>query len=157
MIWVTPHIDESMNNPLLNEREKDYSDNRKGNINRFRGYKTIIPRIKPQQLKPKGQKSRTNTKVFAQCVIAPQHATAVIKKLHELIDDKMEPKGIMMCIRAAMDAGAIAKPSYGQFCTEFGDKKLKSKTSFNDYTEERYKFIGKAFDSLKEEFKKYIP
>lgn len=157
MIWVTPHINESVNNFLSTERGKDYSDNRKGIITSSQAYKTIIRRTEAQQLRPKGQKSRTNTKDFAQCVTYPQHAKAVIKKLHELIDDKVDDaKGIMMCIRAAMDAGAIVKPSFGQFCKEFGDEKLKSKTSFNDYTDERYKFNVKAFDLLKERFKELV-
>ena len=63
----------------------------------------------------------------------------------------------MMYIRAAMDSGAITKPTYGQFCEEFGNDKLKSKTSFNTYLDDSNKsfYHGESFESLKEEFKKW--
>lgn len=152
MIEVIPHINEPVNDSFINEGEKDYSKNRpKPNLSQ-------IPRF---SLKPKEQKSRTNTKDFAQCVTKPERAEAVINRLKDLIKDLTKPRDIMRCFRAAKDAGAIHKPEWKAFCSEFGSDKIKSKTSFNDWLNESYNEYDRnsnkaSLDVLIEEFKKLI-
>ena len=70
---------------------------------------------------------------FQNLVTHPDKAEAVIKKLHELVDRQTRAKDIVKPIRAAMDAGVLGRPTWRQFCTEFGPDKLKSSTSLNMY------------------------
>lgn len=93
---------------------------------------------------------------FALLVTKPEKAEAVITRLHELIDSQCRPKAIVMPIRAAMDAGAIRKPTWNEFCAEFGSEKLKSSTSLNDYTNDMYIYPGADFITQKDEFIKII-
>ena len=103
------------------------------------------------------------TKKFAHCVVKPESADAVIKLLHELIKGLSEPKDIMMRICAAKDAGVIRKPTWSEFCAEFGNDIIKSKTSFTNYTQKGgskcYNNIsdeGEAYNRLIEQFKELV-
>lgn len=156
-IGVIPYIDEYTNDRSSYRSIDDHSDNLTDNTFRSSIRRVGTRRIDPTQIKPKKQKPKTNYKDFVQCVKIPQHAEAIIKQLHAYVDSIDKPKSIMMYIRAAMDSGAISKPTYGQFCEEFGNDKLKSKTSFNTYLDDSNKsfYHGETFESLKEEFKKW--
>lgn len=61
-----------------------------------------------------------------------------------------------MPIRAAMEAGAISRPTWGQFCAEFGDKKVSSKSLLAKYTSDSYSYPGKDFTETVELFRRII-
>ena len=111
-------------------------------------------------LSPASEKNlphNSKLKSFANLVSKPECAVAVINKLHELMDSKTTPKSILMPIRAAMDAGAIHRPSWGEFCAEFGSNKLKSKTSLTYYTDTtETPYYGQAFAKMTQTFKSII-
>lgn len=93
---------------------------------------------------------------FARLVSCPDKAEAVIRTLHELMDGQNLPKDIVMPVRAAMEAGAIRRPTWAEFCAEFGHGKLKSKSSLSKYTEKSYRFDDEAFQVTIEKFKSLI-
>lgn len=86
------------------------------------------------------------------CVTRPDKADAVIALLHELADRQGKPRDIAMPVRAAMDAGAISRPTWEQFCAEFGEGKISSKSLFYNYTNENYRYEGQAFERTKQMF-----
>lgn len=119
---------ESVSDDELNEISNDL-DNLDKQLREYLNGKT-------KELKKK------SIKVFSQYVPNPKCATKVIEKLHEYIDKLTEPKDIMMCIRAAIEAKALDKPKWETFCAEFDpDKKKKiSKSSFNNYLNKDFKY-----------------
>lgn len=94
---------------------------------------------------------------FKKLVTKPEHAEKVIARLHELMDEKMKPKDILMPIRAAMEAGAIRRPTWAEFIAEFGSKRA-SKGSLSDYTDTtKDKFAGEPqYMSLVDDFRRLI-
>lgn len=86
------------------------------------------------------------------CVTHPDKADSVIALLHKLADRQSQPKDIAMPVRAAMDAGAIRRPTWGQFCAEFGEGKISSKSLFTKYTSTDYRYEGQAFWHTKQMF-----
>lgn len=95
--------------------------------------------------------------LFSSAVINPSKASDIITRLHQLMEGKKKPKDVMMPIRAAMDAGAIRRPTEEEFNQEFGQRRVKAKSSFNDYTNpDRNPYSGSDFDTMKSEFKKII-
>jgi len=95
--------------------------------------------------------------LFSHAVNNPQKITPIIKKLHQLMEGKQKPKDVMMPIRAAMDAGAIRRPTDEEFCNEFGTDRVKGKSSINDYTNpDRSPYKGPDFEAMKTEFKTII-
>lgn len=93
-----------------------------------------------------------NPSPFSSLISNPQFIEQVMRMLHELVDRQTSPKAIVMPIRAAMDAGVIGRPSWRQFCLEFGEAKLKSKSSLTDYTQESYQYGGEDFLQMKAAF-----
>lgn len=93
---------------------------------------------------------------FSSLVVKPICSQGVIKKLHELVDCQIEPKYVVMPIRAAMEAGVIRRPTWGEFCAEFGDNKLKAKSSLSNYTENSYQYEGESFKVMVEEFRSFL-
>ncbi len=85
---------------------------------------------------------------FSSLVSIPEKAEVLMEKLHEMIDRQSKPYHVVMPIRAAMDAGLLGRPSYRQFCKEFGNEKLKSKSSLIKYTNPEYCYTGEDFDTL---------
>jgi hypothetical protein len=71
---------------------------------------------------------------FKKLVISPACADKVVGRLHELSDGKQKPRDILMPLRAAMEAGAIRRPTWAEYGSEFGFKRT-SKTSLSDYTD----------------------
>ena len=47
---------------------------------------------------------------------------------------KLKPRDVLMPLRAAIEAGAIRRPTWAEFISEFG-MKLVSKTSLSGYTD----------------------
>jgi hypothetical protein len=96
-------------------------------------------------------------KSFRLLVTKPEVADKVLARLHQLIDIKTQPKDIVMPIRAAMDAGAIRRPTWEEFCKEFGNDKISGKSSLSDYTNpEKQPYAGSAFSAMIDEFRKMI-
>lgn len=92
---------------------------------------------------------------FAAAVIDNAKAEAVIELLRRLMIGKQKPKDVMMPVRAAMEAGVIRRPTWEEFCSEFGIDLLKSKSSFSDYTNPARKpYEGEDFEALKSQFLK---
>ena len=80
---------------------------------------------------------------------------AVVELLRRLMIGKQKPKDVMMPVRAAMEAGVIRRPTWEEFCSEFGIDLLKSKSSFSDYTNPARKpYEGEDFEALKSQFLK---
>ncbi len=94
---------------------------------------------------------------FKKLVIRPGCANKVVARLHELMDEKMKPRDILMPIRAAMDSGAIRRPTWAEFISEFGSKRA-SKASLSDYTDTtKDKFSGDSqYQTMVEEFRQLI-
>ena len=117
----------------------------------FREQKGGLNKDEKGVLKAKPMKS------FRLLVTKPEAADKVLTRLHLLIDIKTQPKDIVMPIRAAMDAGAIRRPTWEEFCKEFGNDKISGKSSFSDYTNpEKQPYTGSAFFAMVDEFKKMI-
>ena len=94
---------------------------------------------------------------FFTLVPKPERANVVVERLHELMAGKTHPKDIVKPIRAAIDAGAISRPTWGKFCAEFGENKLKSSSSLDNYTNpDKAPYIDAAFQTMVNEFKSLI-
>ena len=107
---------------------------------------TQIEKVKPEK--------KAN---FALLVTKPERAAQVIERLHTLMAGHSRPKDILMPIRAAMDAGALKRPTWEEFCVEFGFNLLKSKSSLANYTDLRtIKYDGESYKSMVEEFRKIL-
>ena len=90
-------------------------------------------------------------------VIQPDKTEAVISKIKSLMECKSKPKDVLMPVRAAMDAGVIRRPTWEEFCKEFGARRVRSKTSFSSYTNpDNTPYTGADFDVMKEEFRKLL-
>jgi hypothetical protein len=90
---------------------------------------------------------------FTSAVIDTTKAEAVIALLRQLMEGKTKPKDVLMPVRAAMDAGVIRRPTWEEFYKEFGSYRLKSKTSFSDYTNpDKSPYTGADFQMMKERF-----
>lgn len=93
---------------------------------------------------------------FCKCVHDTNLSEKIVKLLHKYIDGQEKPKGIMRPIRAAMEAGVIARPDLNLFNATF--KKKVSKTRFNEYTKKEsipdaYLYDKDFFDSMVKAFK----
>ena len=98
-----------------------------------------------------------STSPFTPAVIDTTKAEAVITLLRQLMEGKTKPKDVLMPVRAAMDAGVIRRPTWEEFCQEFGSYRLKSKTSFSDYTNpDKSPYTGADFQMMKEKFRKLV-
>ena len=90
---------------------------------------------------------------FASAVVNMAKVNAIVDLLCQLMEGKTKPKDVMMPIRAAIDAGVIRRPTWEEFCSEFGKDRIKSKASFSDYTNPENKpYDGADFETMKEAF-----
>lgn len=71
---------------------------------------------------------------FKRLVVSPECADKVISRLHVLMEGKLKPRDLLMPLRAAMEAGAIRRPTWAEFAAEFGFK-CTSKASLSGYTD----------------------
>lgn len=118
------------------------------NICRFEEYERWIDELRTPQPQQIG---------FSQYVIKPEKADVIVGRLQELVNAKDKPKSIMRPIRAAIDAGAIERPNWESFKFEFGEKKLKSKASFTNYTDPmKQPYDDEGYEALKRDFKHLI-
>ena len=98
-------------------------------------------------------KEEEHKRAFASAVVNVAKVDAVVSLLRQLMEGKTKPKDVLMPVRAAMDAGVIRRPTWGEFCQKFGSYRLKSKTSFSDYTNPDNKpYTGADFQMMKEKF-----
>lgn len=107
----------------------------------------------PVDAPPEKDYNTSSSVPFSALVTNPSRTDEILKKLHELVERPGKPKTIIMPIRAAMDAGAISRPTWEQFCAEFGKDRVRSKSSLTDYTNENYIYVGNDFESMKETFR----
>jgi hypothetical protein len=98
-----------------------------------------------------------NSSPFTPAVIDASKAPQVIILLRQLMEGKTKPKDVLMPVRAAMEAGVIRRPTWEEFCQEFGSYRLKSKTSFSDYTNPDNKpYTGADFEMMKDKFRRLV-
>ena len=113
-------------------------------------------RMEKQASANERERDERESSSFVLLVRKPDCADAVLQKLHELVDRQSEPREVVMPIRAAMDAGVIGRPTWVQFCAEFGADKLSSKSSLSKYTGDGYTYYGEDFMMIKESFRKFM-
>ena len=94
--------------------------------------------------------------LFSKIVKSTDKQEIIITRLHELVDRQTSPKDIVMPIRAAMEAGVIRRPKWGEFCAEFGDDKLKAKSSLSKYTGSSYLYEDEIFKGMIDDFRALI-
>lgn len=82
----------------------------------------------------KSKMSPVSSDPFRLLVTRPECADAVISRLNELMDGKSKPRDVLMPVRAAMEAGAIRRPTWAEFIAEFGSKRV-SRTAFYFWTD----------------------
>lgn len=91
---------------------------------------------------------------FHTLVTRPEQAALIVARLHLLMEGQLKPKDVMMPIRAAMDAGALKRPTWKQFCAEFGSDRISGKSSFSCYTNpESAPYTGEGFALITREFR----
>lgn len=96
-------------------------------------------------------------KGFYKYVTNPEKASEVISQIKKQVKMQNKPRLIMMPIRAAIDAGALERPSWNDFLAEFGEDLLKSKTSFSLYTDPTKKpYDSEAYKQMVDIFKRII-
>ena len=101
--------------------------------------------------KPKAQKK--SLRPLAPAVVNAAKVDEVVHLLAQLMEGKTKPKDVLMPVRAAMDAGVIRRPTWEEFRGEFGKEKLKSKSSYSDYTKpEKQPYSGNDFETMKAAF-----
>ena len=77
---------------------------------------------------------RVQSEDFKTLAFSPECADKVISRLHVLMADKIKPRDVLMPLCAAIEAGAIRRPTWAEFISEFGSK-LASKSSLSGYTD----------------------
>ena len=116
---------------------------------------SIVESINEAKLKMKQEAAISED--FKKLVTKPECADKVVTRLHELSDGKQKPRDVLMPMRAAMEAGALRRPTWAEYMSEFGCKRT-SKTSLSDYTDPtRNKFEDEQqFWVMVEEFRRLI-
>lgn len=112
--------------------------------------KASAPRIIYMQ-SPKQQRKKGND--FSAVVTDPEKADAVIAMLHKHTNGKQQPRDFIMPIRAAQDAGAIRRPTFGEAKSEFGEGHF-SKGSFSHWTNDDTKYYGADYANMVEAFRR---
>lgn len=98
-----------------------------------------------------------NGSPFIPAIIDASKAAEVIILLRQLMEGKTKPKDVLMPVRAAMDAGVIRRPTWEEFCQEFGLWRVKNKSSFSDYTNpDNQPYIGVDFELIKDKFRQLM-
>ena len=116
---------------------------------------SIVESINEAKLKMKQEAAISED--FKKLVTKPECADKVVTRLHELSDGKQKPRDLLMPMRAAMEAGALRRPTWAEYMSEFGSKRT-SKTSLSDYTDPtKNKFEDEPqFWVMVEEFRRLI-
>lgn len=116
---------------------------------------TDSDRINTTPTSPKDTTLKSSS--FTPAVIDASKAAEVIILLRQLMEGKTKPKDVLMPVRAAMDAGVIRRPTWEEFCQEFGLWRVKNKSSFSDYTNpDNQPYIGVDFELIKDKFRQLM-
>jgi hypothetical protein len=92
-----------------------------------------------------------------QFVINITKSQEVINKILIYLNGKSSPRDVMMPIRAAIDAGVIRRPTYGELQLSFPDYCPQHKSSVSEYTNpNKHPYIEEAYNAMVEEFKKLV-
>ena len=84
-------------------------------------------------------------------------ARKIIELLNQSIAGKKEPKTMVMPIRAAYEAGAVARIPHNTFEEIFDPENIVKKSSYNEYIDLNNRcYNDPAFASLIEEFQQYV-
>lgn len=119
-------------------------------------FQPASPRNLPQRPEPDEQIMMMEN-AFYTLVTKPAAAKAVVAKLHELMDRQVKPKDVLMPLRAAMDAGALKRPTWEGFQREFGETIVKQKSSFSKYTNPQERcYEGAAYEVMVHQFGELI-
>ena len=103
------------------------------------------------------RQGKTAKTSFAAAVTNASKAEAIIIMLRQLMEGKTKPKDVMMPVRAAIEAGAIRRPTWEEFCAEFGKNRVRQKSSFSNYTNpDNNPYMGADFELLKEQFRELL-
>lgn len=93
---------------------------------------------------------------FYSVVIVHSKAQEVIALIHRFLKGKTKSKDVAMPFRAAMEAGVIRRPTYGEFISEFGEGRI-SKSMFEGCCRpDNNPFYGEAYDKMVEMFQQLI-
>lgn len=105
---------------------------------------------------PKKEEIHESTMMAA--VIKKEKTTEIISLIHQYMSGKTKPKDILRPLRAAIDAGAIRRPSLQEYIGEFGSDKKKLKTSLSNYTNpQEHPFDGdEQFTEMVKKFREII-
>ncbi len=94
---------------------------------------------------------------FSLLVTNPERAAEVVDRIHQLMEGKVKPKDVAMPLRAAMEAGALSRPTWEAFYQEFGNGRIKSKSSYSSYTNlDSEPYHGEDFNQMVNDFKNLI-
>lgn len=89
----------------------------------------------------------------------PARADEIIRKIAEYQQGATTPKAKAKPVRAAMEAGAIDRPTFGQYdgLVQEGILQRIDKSSFSNYTNpDNHPYADKGFNSMIDEFEKLI-
>lgn len=100
---------------------------------------------------------RVESEDFKTLAFSSECADRVISRLHVLMTGKIKPRDVLMPLRAAIEAGAIRRPTWAEFISEFGSK-LASKASLSGYTDPTKDKYGDdpQFWAMVEDFRQMI-
>ncbi len=100
---------------------------------------------------------RVQSEDFKTLAFSPECADKVISRLHVLMADKIKPRDVLMPLRAAIEAGAIRRPTWAEFISEFGSK-IASKSSLSGYTDPTKDIYGDdpQFGAMVDDFRQII-
>lgn len=90
-------------------------------------------------------------------IIVKEKAPIIIGTIMNYMEGKTTPKDIMMPVRAAIDAGAIRKPTPAEFKKTFGPYRIKSKSSIDNYSRlDLTPYVGEIYNNMVEVFRQIL-
>lgn len=106
---------------------------------------------KPQQAPMSEEQNTSKTYPF---VSNTSKTNEIIKLIGSFMHGKTSPRDVMMPIRAAINAGMIRRPTYGELQQAFPDRCPKSKASVSSYTKpDDNPYTEEAFAKMVEAFR----
>ena len=95
-----------------------------------------------------GVEVRSQPAPVAPFVVDGNNASHIFSKIHEYQSGKTKPKDLAMPVRAAMEAGVIRRPTYGEY--EAVEELAKiAKTSFSEYVNpDKTPYTDAAFNEM---------
>lgn len=141
-------FDDYLTDPLLFVSRLNYAHMPRPKLNQLLSGLVVL-RLADGQAQATRPAAATTPTGFAQLVTRPELSAAVVQRLHELTAGQQKPRDVVMPIRAAMDAGMLKRPTWEQFCAEFGRDRISSKSSFSNYTNpDNTPYAGSSYDAM---------